>query len=177
MFYGREVMLRLLEEEDATNIVKYYNDYDFKKNLDAVIPFSLTEEVEFIKNTWKWKNEAKSYIFGIEELETKTLIGSCGINDVNWINKSGVLGIGIWIKNKQNRGYGADATKTILKFAFRDLGFHSIRLNVYSFNENAFHVYEKIGFKQIGKSRESKYHNGKFYDTIMMDMLDTEFKD
>lgn len=175
MFYGEKVNLRLLREEEAEELIKYFNDYDFRKNLLNVIPFSLKEEQDFIKNSWEWKRAGKAYIFGIEEIETNNLIGSCGIMDVNWINRSAAFGIGIWKKARQNQGLGTDATKTILKFAFNDLGLHSIMLEVHEFNKRGIHVYEKIGFKDIGKKREAIYRNGKYYDTIFMDILDKDF--
>ena len=36
----------------------------------------------------------------------------------------------------------------ICKFAFYELGLHKIRLAVNSNNQNAIHVYEKVGFKK-----------------------------
>lgn len=34
---------------------------------------------------------------------------------------------------------------------FKHLGYDDVRLNVFSFNEKAFHLYEKLGFKDVSK--------------------------
>ena len=43
------------------------------------------------------------------------------------------------------------------------------------FNERALKCYKKCGFKETGRIRESKFINGKYYDTITMDILENEF--
>ena len=48
-------------------------------------------------------------------------------------------------------------------------------LKVFSFNERAIHVYEKVGFKEIGRRRKSYYLNGAYYDDVFMDILKEEF--
>ncbi len=176
MFKGEKIILRLLEIEDAKEIMKYFNNYDFKKNLAGVIPVSIKDEEDFIRHTWESKEQGTDYVFAIDEQETNNIIGSCGLHSINWINKSCVFGIGIWNPTKQGKGYGKDATITILRFAFYVLGLHSVRLNVHDFNKRAISLYKKIGFKENGKMRQSYFISGEFIDTILMDILDDEFK-
>ena len=40
-----------------------------------------------------------------------------------------------------------------------------------SFNERALKCYTKCGFKEYGRRRNCKYINGKYYDSIEMDIL------
>ncbi len=49
-------------------------------------------------------------------------------------------------------------------------------LKVFSFNERAINCYKKVGFKEIGKRRESYYLKGKFYDELYMDIVKAERK-
>ena len=48
-------------------------------------------------------------------------------------------------------------------------------LTVKSFNERAIKCYEKVGFKEFGRRRESYFLNGKYYDDVHMDILSKEF--
>ena len=57
------------------------------------------------------------------------------------------------------------------------MNLHSIELYVMSFNERALNCYKKCGFKEIGKMRENRFINGKYYDTIIMDILENEFSE
>ncbi len=49
-------------------------------------------------------------------------------------------------------------------------------LRVYEFNPAARRSYEKVGFREIGRRRESRWFSGRFWDEIDMDILATEFE-
>jgi len=51
---------------------------------------------------------------------------------------------------------------------------HRIFLHVYSHNERAQRVYEKVGFVHEGTLREAYFRNGRYYDDLIMGILDTE---
>jgi RimJ/RimL family protein N-acetyltransferase len=63
----------------------------------------------------------------------------------------------------------------LLKCCFHTLNLHRVELTVYDYNPRAKHIYEKVGFKEIGRKREAKWLEGKYYDIIIMDILDREF--
>lgn len=43
--------------------------------------------------------------------------------------------------------------------------------------ERTLKCYGKCGFKMIGRKRKCKFINGKYYDSILMDILSEEFKE
>ena len=45
------------------------------------------------------------------------------------------------------------------------------------FNERALKCYKKCGFKEYGRRRQSKFVDGKYYDSIEMDILNEEFNE
>jgi len=56
------------------------------------------------------------------------------------------------------------------------LNFHRLELMVMDYNKKAIHVYEKIGFKEVGLKREANFLQGKYHDVYMMDILAAEFR-
>ena len=48
--------------------------------------------------------------------------------------------------NKQNKHYGTEALKSIIKYGYEKIGLKGIDLNVYKTNLKAIHCYEKVGF-------------------------------
>jgi diamine N-acetyltransferase len=56
------------------------------------------------------------------------------------------------------------------------LGLHGIMLIVFEYNAAARRCYEKVGFREIGRRRESRWFNGRFWDEIFMDILAIEFE-
>ena len=57
------------------------------------------------------------------------------------------------------------------------MNLHSIKLELLSCNERALKCYKKCGFVETGRGRECVFLNGKYYDTISMDILASEFKE
>ena len=133
---------------------------------------TLTGEREYLENSSR-NNDNRN--FNIIELSNDKLIGTIGLEDFNWINRSAVLGIFIGDRDFRNNGYGTEAIKLLLEYGFKYLNLHSIRLNLISINERAHKCYLKCGFKDTGCSREQIFLNGKYYDKLHMDILETEF--
>jgi RimJ/RimL family protein N-acetyltransferase len=90
------------------------------------------------------------------------------------INRSCRLGIVIGEKTHWDRGFGAEALHLLLEYAFNILNMNNVNLGTYSFNKRAIACYKKVGFKEIGRRRESRIIGEKKYDTIMMDILARE---
>ncbi|RIL69394.1 N-acetyltransferase, partial [Staphylococcus devriesei] len=74
-------------------------------------------------------------------------------------------------ENYWGKGYGKEALKLLINFAFNSLNLHMLYLEVFSYNENATKMYEKLGFNQDGILRQSKYQDGQYYDKIIMSKI------
>ena len=175
MIEGLNVRLRILELEDAPNILQYWNDLEIRSYLAFLTPLSRQMEEEFIKRNWEGFKKKTDFVFGIETLIDNTLIGATGIHAVDWINRSAELGIAIWNKAYHSTGYGTEASQLILFYAFEVLHLHRVQLRVYDYNKRAIKSYEKIGFRHVGKWRQARYLYGKYHDVILMDILAEEF--
>ncbi len=97
------------------------------------------------------------------------------MENCDFINRTATLGIFIGDKDYRNEGYGTEAIKLILDYGFNYLNLNNIKLDLMSFNERALKCYIKCGFKEYGRRRNCKYINGKYYDSIEMDILANEF--
>ena len=115
--------------------------------------------------------------FAIVTLEKDKLIGTVGLEKINTINRSAVLGIFIGDKDYLSQGYGTEAIRLILDFGFNYMNLHNIKLELISFNERALKCYKKCGFVETGRTRKNVFVNGKYYDTISMDILSNEFNE
>jgi RimJ/RimL family protein N-acetyltransferase len=73
------------------------------------------------------------------------------------------------------RGYGTDAMRVIVGYGFRELGLHRSALSVTEFNQAGIRAYEKAGFTVEGRRRESVLHDGRWYDNLLMSILDYEW--
>lgn len=58
-------------------------------------------------------------------------------------------------EENRNKGYGTETLKLLISYGFDYLNLNNIMLSVYSFNGNAISCYKKVGFKEIGRRRET----------------------
>jgi diamine N-acetyltransferase len=114
--------------------------------------------------------------FTIYERATWQPIGNCGIHAIDWVNRRTEVGIMIGEPSARGKGYGTEAMRLLLDHAFTVLNLHSVMLSVYGYNLPAQRSYAKVGFTEIGRRRESRWHNGRFWDEIYMDILAAEFE-
>lgn len=169
---GKLCYLSPLTPDDAPLYTGWLNDLEVGINLATVMVMTEDSEREWVEGASK----SGEHVFGIIDNETDMLIGNCGLMNVDPVNRTAEFGIFIGDKRYWGRGFGTEATRLILDYGFNILNLNNIKLNVYSYNERAAHVYRKVGFKEIGRRRESKLVNGTFYDEIMMDILADEFE-
>lgn len=107
--------------------------------------------------------------------EGNEIVGDIALNDIDFSNRSCNLRLAIDNEKDCGKGCGSEAISITLDYGFGMLNLHRIELEVYSFNERAIHVYEKIGFKREGLKRDALYFNHKYHDAIYMSILDSEF--
>lgn len=170
MWRGEKVELGPIQREYLPQYVDWLNDWEVNRFLTPGVPllFNLDDETDWFEQRRKDKN---SMVFAIRALPEKQLIGNCGLHDMDWKNRCAMFGIFIGDKNYWNKGYGTDATRTLLGFAFEQLGLNRVELEVYAFNPRAVRAYEKAGFRRDGVRRQALYRDGKFHDIYFMGIL------
>lgn len=167
---GEKCYLSPINLDDAEKYTKWLNDPEITQYLQiAVKTVTLHGEKEFLATL------AKEHNYAIVDKKTDQLIGSTGLINIDHINQTAELGIFIGDKNYHGKGYGTEAIKLLLDYAFNILNLYSIFLRVYAYNLRAIKVYEKIGFKKIGTWRKSLRRNRKTHDIILMDILPEDF--
>ena len=119
---------------------------------------------------------AESLTMAIHERETNRLIGSCAFSQLDGENGSAMYHITIGEKDAWGHGYGTEATQLMLGHAFGTLGLHRIALTVFEFNERAIRAYRRCGFIVEGRSRESIWREGRWWDELAMSVLSTEWR-
>ncbi len=169
---GPNLILAPMMVEDAPTYVKWLNDYKVTDGIGKTKDMTTIEnEIEYLQNITK---EGK-HNFCIVTKDKEKLIGSCSIMNIDPVNQTAELGILIGEESERGKGYGQETLKLMLDYGFNTLNLYNIYLGVYSFNEQAIACYKKVGFKEAGRLRKAKFHNGKRYDDIRMDMLKDEF--
>ena len=115
------------------------------------------------------------YWFAIRALEDDRLLGDADLSVINWGSRDAFVGIGIGEREFWGKGYGTDAMRLLLRYAFTELNLRRVSLNVFEFNERAIRSYEKVGFRLEGRERQVMQREGRRWDLIDMGILREEW--
>lgn len=169
---GERIYLSPMNVEDAEQYVEWFSDF---RTSDGV---GKSDELMTVEAERAWlANSTNDHEmnFSIVSLENDELLGSCGYMNMDRKDRRCEVGIFIGKEENRNHGYGTEALQLLLDFCFNYHNMHNVHLCVRSFNERAIRCYKKVGFKEYGRRRESFFLNGKYYDHVFMDILDSEF--
>jgi RimJ/RimL family protein N-acetyltransferase len=81
------------------------------------------------------------------------------------------------LKKHQGKGYGGEAIRWSLWWAFQMAGLHRVQIQAFSFNTGAMRLYEKLGFREEGHVREHMWFAGSWHDNYIYGMLEDEWRD
>jgi len=168
---GDRIYLSPRNSEDVEIFTKWMNDFQVSDytGRSAYIT-TLNGEKNYLE-----ANSESECNFVIVTLEDDKMIGTVSLENFNYINRTATLGIFIGDEDYRNNGYGTEAIKLILEFGFKYKNLQNIKLDLMEFNERALKCYQKCGFKEYGRRRKCRFINGKYYDSISMDILAEEF--
>jgi len=168
---GDRIYLSPRNSEDVEIFVKWLNDFqvtDYTGRSSKIV--TIEGERKYLEDHSNGEAD-----FVIVTLEDDKMIGTVGLEKIDKTNQIATLGIMIGEAEYQNKGYGTEAIRMLLEYGFRYLNLNNIQLSVFEFNPRAIACYKKCGFKETGRRRKSNFINGKYYDSIYMDILREEF--
>ncbi|MBN2550917.1 MAG: GNAT family N-acetyltransferase [Anaerolineales bacterium] len=177
LFQGELVRLTAADPQTtAEAFSRWSRDSEYWRLLasDPCLPHS----VKAIKQ-WLEKDQEKDPLpytmFLIHTLEDDRLIGDIGLEGYLGSHGDTFVGIGLGEREYWGKGYGTDAMRIILRYAFFELNLERVSLDVFEYNPRAIRSYERAGFKHEGRLRGYLNRGGKRYDLIFMGILRAEW--
>lgn len=175
LFTGQLVYLTHIERETYLPALQLWN---YNVELIALADFDPAYP-KTAEDTERWYKELTkvedAHEFSIRALADNAVIGSCGLFEISQENRSAEFGIAIGESNYWGKGYGSDATKIILRFAFEELGLNRVFLDVLASNPRAVRSYQKAGFVHECTRRQAVWRNGTYHDAYRMGILRDEW--
>ena len=170
---GQKVCLRPIERSDIPTFVRWFNDPEVTRYLQTYMPMSLAEEERWFE---EYLGDKSQRIFGIVTMDGR-LVGNIGLHRIDWKDRQAMLGIVIGEKECWGQGFGSDAIRTLVRFAFREMNLYRVYLTVYEYNARALRCYERCGFQLEGRMRRAHFHDGSYHDELMLAVLREEAQD
>ena len=172
MLTSGAVTLRGIERADIPELHAWGQEHETwpEVNLEPYGPSTVEDALRTYDAGGKspYRSDEKYAGFAIEA-EGK-LVGSVGLWGIDLHNRRAHLGISLGAEHR-GMGYGTDACKAILTYAFVERGLHRVQLEVLASNLPARKAYEKAGFTEEGVTRQSGWVRGEFVDEVWMAVL------
>lgn len=112
--------------------------------------------------------------WAIVRLTDDAFLGEVVLNDLDVENRAVNFRIIVGGADVRGHGYGSEATRLAVAYAFEQAGLHRVSLEVFDFNPRARHVYEKCGFVTEGVARDALRWDDEWHDAVQMAMLSTD---
>ncbi|OLB38342.1 MAG: hypothetical protein AUI01_06415 [Ktedonobacter sp. 13_2_20CM_2_56_8] len=174
MLRGEKVFLRAFKREDLQRQWTFNNDIEMEVmgGGDPPEPQALERlEAEFDEQIRKGGRDGPNFAI---EADGK-YIGMCGLFHFDEAAHTCEMGIGIGDKAYWGHGYGRDAVRVLLDYAFRQRNLHKVWLRVNANNERAIRSYRACGFVEEGRLRKHVWSNGQYVDSVYMGILSDEW--
>lgn len=172
---GDLVMLAKPNHDDIEQFAAWTHDVEYSRLLrrGMIYPASVEAMAGWFAEMEKNENEIP---YSIRTIRDNRLVGVMVIKDIFWAARHCSFWLGIGNAADRGQGYGTDAIRAMLKYAFLEMNMHAVRLEVMSYNPGGIRAYEKVGFKLDGTMRAFVYRDGVYYDVHAMSILRREWE-
>ncbi len=164
MLKGEKVILRSMEREDLKRLHELSQDVEL--GILGYGDWQPKPLALFEKKFEKGLEDEEFTQFAIEA--DGKVIGDANLHGLDRLHGAAELGIGIYDREYLGKGYGRDAIRLLLEWAFDVQNWRRVWLTTVATNERAIRSYLACGFVEEGRLREHIFFHGKYVDLVCM---------
>ncbi len=175
LLQGEKTRLRPIVAEDMPRLARWLNTPEVRHWLHHSERPDATAEAateRFMTNS----DAAANVHWIIETLDGRP-IGNLRLLEIDPHHRRCELAIAIGEVDCLGSGYGTDAVRQALRFAFEDLGLRRVDLIADADNARGIRCYEKCGFVREGLLRSRRLRYGTPVDMVIMGALKDEYSE
>jgi len=171
---GEQIYLRPLQRDDLNErYLTWLNDPEINRYLETGIFPSTQEDLEHFYE--RVMGSPNAVMLAIIEKSSDRHIGNIKLEPIHWVHRWATLGILIGEKDCWGKGYGVEAVRLMVKYAFERLNLQKVDLGVIADNIRAVKAYEKVGFIVEGRLKRHVFLDGKYVDVLKMAIFRENF--
>jgi diamine N-acetyltransferase len=175
---GEKVALGPMHRDLLPLIMRWSNDLAARRNIGAILPQTLEQRIAQYERDIVDEDSVDFAVYERAILPGghPRPIGTVALFDINHRNGRAEFGIIIGDAADRGKGYGTEATRLMLDYAFTALGLCNVALTVAAWNIAGQRAYAKAGFREFGRRRACWPMAGRWWDEVHMDALASEFE-
>jgi RimJ/RimL family protein N-acetyltransferase len=179
LFEGQDIRFGPIDyEKDPEIESKWTHNAEFMRlfEFEPARPMSVAIVKKQYEKLEKKIDEYRNlYHFMIRAKADDRLIGKAVVQRIEWTNGNCSLRIGIGAAEDQRKGYGTQALKMLLRFAFAELNMFRVSANVAEYNTGAIALVNKLGFTEEVRRRQALEREGRRWDLLVFGLLKDEW--
>ena len=178
---GEKVRLTAVTSADMPAITRWWGDPNFLR-LYNTAPAMPRNDDQLSRRFDLSRSGDDAFLFAIRRVDEPAaeddneLIGLLELDGVVWAHRTTFVSIGIGEARYRGQGYGREAMQLALAFAFNELNLYRVCLTVFSYNDQAITLYERLGFVREGAYRQHLERDGRRYDMYLYGLLRPEWE-
>ena len=169
---GEKIILRALEAKDNEMLLSMINNSEIEYMLGGwSFPVSSQNQTDWFNSLKYNTNELRCVV---EILEDEKAIGVVLLTDIDYKNGNAEIHIKLVNEECRRKGYGSEAVRCIVQYAFRELRLHTIYARVNEHNIVSKKLFEKCGFTMEGLLKDRLYKKGKYISILSYSIVNSE---
>lgn len=171
---GEKVVLREFRSEDLSGIREWVTDEQVTRFLSGTFlkPNTWEQTERFLRSILEGDTGGVNLV--IAQKDSLKYMGHCNLMMIDNVARKAELAI-VMPREHHSKGYGGEAIRLLLMFAFDQLNLNRVFLKVHQNNARAIALYERCGFVHEGRLRQEIYQDGRYGDVLVMGILRDEF--
>jgi len=162
----KNLCLRKMIAEDAEDVFQMRTDPRMIEFTDSKLDDSLEETNSYIAKMNRGVDEGRWIIWAIEHKQSKKVIGSISIWNMDTEQKSAELGYGI-IPKYQNRGLMKEALLRVANYSFDVMNLKALDAYTEDKNINSIKLLESNNFIEVNRVDDEGYYSDRIYHMIV----------
>ena len=168
------LVLRQVQYDDINDMHRMRTDPDVMLHMDTEIPQSINDTQKKVEQEIESFSKEESVYWTIILKSTNEFIGGAGYWRLLKEHYRAEIGYQL-LPDYWRKGYSFEALREIINFGFKKMGLHSIEGNVNPKNIASIKLLEKLGFVQEAYFRENFYFDGKFLDSAIFSLIESDW--
>jgi RimJ/RimL family protein N-acetyltransferase len=170
-------------ENDAPLESKWSHDAEYLRLLDTepARPLSVAQVKKGFEVIEKEAEEGKVLFHFTIRTEPadgvpSRLVGHARIYRIEWSHGNGWVRLGIGDPAERSKGYGREALRLLIHFAFGELNLYRLSAAVPEYNPSALHLFNKAGFVHEVRRRQALNRDDRTWDMLHLGLLQAEWR-
>jgi RimJ/RimL family protein N-acetyltransferase len=168
MLTGRRISLGPIMPSDFAQLFCWANDVASARLDFTYRPVDMKSHMQWCESLGQ---DPSRVAFAIRQTGAQGIIGYVQISAINGVHRSADVGIRIGEEQHRGQGFGQEALRLALDYAWNHLNLNRLQLIAFHHNARAIGAYAAVGFRREGRLRKAAFIDGEWIDLVVMGAL------